>query len=229
MRAKLTLMLFFGLTQSLYAQNKRESDLIVAIALKSTSPTDTLAHKASLQSLDSIEKLSSSRRFRKVKKLERLRDFILVLEQVKLTDQRYLHNTYYPLVFDSVPTSKSIPLHNVDTAILKDSSGGNSKAAINQARIEEKNSKFQHNQIKLLENQQSILNDTRVKSETLLRQLIKYQQNALEAAHKQRWLDEQVQCKIKLNEAIHRIQREVMKLKRVFANAYRRHVNKQNK
>lgn len=228
MSAKITLILLIGLTQSLYAQNKLESDLIVAIALKSTSPTDTLVHKASLQSLYSIEKLSSSRKFRKVKKLEGLRNFIIVLEQVKLTDQSCLNSTYNPLKFEPVLPSDSVSLHPLEINTTKNLSNGKSKAATAQARIEEKNSKFQNNQIKLLENQQKILNDTRVKSDTLLRQLIKDQRNALEAEHRQRWLDEKVQCKIKINESIHRLQTEVMRLKGVFARAYRRHLKKQN-
>jgi hypothetical protein len=227
MNTKLTLIFLIVLTKTLHAQTKPESDLIIAIALNSTLPNNSSGYKAKLHLLDSIEKCSSARRFRKVKKLERLRNFIIVLEQVKLTDQSCLNNTYYPLVFDSVLPSEPVKLDSLDNTTTTISPNGNSIAAKAQANFEKKNSAFQTNQIKLLKNQQKILNDTRVKSDTLLRQLIKDQRMALEKEHRQRWEEEQAQCKIRLNESTNRLQIEVMNLKKIFARAYRRHLNKQ--
>ena len=227
MNTRMTLIFLLVLTKSLHAQTKLESELIIAIALKNILPNDTSAHQVNLNSLDSIERLSSSRRFRKIKKLEGLRNYITVLTQVKWANLSCLGSSYSPLLFNSIQPSDTVILDTLERSSPSNPDRGKSKAALARADFEYKNSIFQRNQITMLINQQKIMNDTRIKSDTLLRQLIKDQRRALEKEHRQRWEEEQVQCNKKFNESMNRLQTEVMRLKGIFARAYRRHLNKQ--
>jgi len=225
MKINLLLILTFILAKALHAQTKHDTDSIIAIALMEAFPHDTLKFKSNLKTLNSIEKRSSLRRIRSRKKLDGLRNYITILGQLKANQLDCSSIKYHSLEFKFIAKSNPVNLDsikNIDPVI----NSGKSKAAIAQKNIYDKNFVFQSNQLILLTNQQKILNDTRAKIDTLLRQSLNDQRNALEEENKNRWQNEVKVCEKNMRERMNRLEIEITNLKKVYPRAYRRYLIK---